>query len=167
MMRTALIGLAGLMVAACEAPAPPPATKAPPAPTAPHWAFAIGKNSVEMAWLTDAETAEAPLRLVCARGEGFLVAAPVFRPIGSEERLSVGAGDDAFALVAVAADGPKGPFVKATGPIEEPLLAALESGRPIAASYGAQTFGPVESPPEAMRRAFADTCRKLGGGTQV
>lgn len=167
MMRAVMIGLMGLTLAACEAPAPAPAAKAPPTVRAPHWAFAIGKNSVEMAWLTDMETADAPLRMVCARGEGFLVAAPAFRPIGSEERLSIGAGDDAFALVAVAAEGPRGSFVKATGPIEEPLLTALESGRPIAASYGAQTFGPVESPPEAMRRAFADTCRKLAGGTPV
>lgn len=164
MARAVLIGLAGLAVAACEAPQ---TTRAPAMASAPHWAFAIGKNSVEMVWLTDTETAESSLRMVCARGEGFLVAAPAFKPVGSEDRLSIGAGDDAFALVAVAADGPQGPFVKATGPIDEPLLAALESGRPIAASYGAQTFGPVDTPPEAMRRAFADTCRKLDGGTQV
>lgn len=164
-MRPVLIGLAGLTLAGCGSP--PPAAKPPPAVSAPHWAFAIGKNSVEVAWLTDVETARAPLRMVCARSDGFLVAVTAFRPIGGEERLSVGAGDDAFALVAVAAEGPEGPFVKATGPIDEPLLAALESGRPIAASYGAQTFGPVDSPPEAMRRAFADTCRKLAGGTRV
>ncbi len=167
MMRALLIGLAGLALAACEAP-PAPDTGAPtPPPTqAPQWAFALGVNSVELAWLTDAATAEAPLRMICARVDGFMVAA-TFKHIESEERLSVGAGGDAFALVAVAAEGSGGPFVKATGPIEESLLAAIESGQPISASYGAQTFGPVEAPPEAMRRAFADTCRKLAGGTRV
>ena len=167
MARLALIALTGLALAGCK-PAPAPA----PAPTASggaHWAFGIGKNSVEMAWVADAATADAPISLVCARGDGIMVVARAFRPIGSEERLTIGAGDDAFALVAVNVADPGATLVRATGPADDALLTAIASGRPISASYGAQHFGPVEAPPQALRRAFADTCRKLNTamGAQV
>lgn len=170
MGRLLLLAAGGLTLAACgrQEPATAPAAPGPPAVAASHWAFAIGKNSVELAWLTDPDaTASAPLRLVCAKGDGFMVAASVFRPVGSEERLSIGAGDAAFALVAVADTDADGPLVRATGAIEEGLLVALESGKPIAASYGAQSFGPVDAPPPALRRAFGETCRKLASKTET
>ena len=165
MGRAVLTGLLGLALAACDKPAAPPV--APPAAPVAQWAFGLGENSVEMAWLTDPAKAEAALRLVCARGDGVMVEAAAFKPIGSEERLSIGAGDTVQALVAVVATSSKGPLVRATGPVEEPFLTALESGQPLAASYGAQTVGPIEAPPAAMRRAFAETCRKLNGGTHA
>ena len=172
MQRLVLIALAGLALVGCspppQEPASAPATNPAPSPSVsePRWAFGVGKNSVEMAWVTDAATAEAPLSLVCARGDGIMVVARAFKPIGSEERLSIGAGSDAFALVAVAAEDPHGPFVRATGAAEPGLLAALESGQPISASYGAQRYGPITTPPPALARAFADTCRKLNGGEE-
>ena len=161
MRGPALIVLAGLALAGCQpAPvaAPAPASKASGAA---HWAFGIGKNSVEMAWIADPATAEAPISLVCARGDGLMVVARAFRPIGSEERLTLGAGDDAFALVATNVADPEATLVRATGPADDALLTALASGRPISASYGAQRYGPIAAPPQALRRAFADTCRKL------
>lgn len=169
MARLALIALTGLALAGCK---PAPVAAPAPAPTASggaHWAFGIGKNSVEMAWVADAATADAPISLVCARGDGIMVVARAFRPIGSEERLTIGAGDDAFALVAVNVADPDATLVRATGPADDALLTAIASGRPISASYGAQHFGPVEAPPQALRRAFADTCRKLNTamGAQV
>lgn len=170
MRRLLLLAVAGLTLTACgrQEPAPAPAAAKSPAGAASHWAFAIGKNSVELAWLTDPEAAaSAPLRLVCARGDGFMVSASAFRPIGSEERLSIGAGDEAFALVAVADADTDGPLVRATGAIDAGLLVALESGEPITASYGAQTFGPVDAPPAALRRAFGETCRKLARETET
>lgn len=167
MRGPALIVLAGLALAGCKpaaAPAPAPAPSA-----AARWAFGVGKNSVEMAWVTDAATAEAPISLVCARGEGLMVVARAFRPIGSEERLTLGAGDDAFALVAGNVADPAATLVRATAPADELLLTAIASGRPISASYGAQRYGPIAAPPPALRRAFADTCRRLNtaGGAQV
>ena len=169
MRRLALIGLAGLALAGCDPSAPavkPASAPVPPSAPEPRWAFGIGKNSVEMAWVTNAATAEAPLSLVCARGDGIMVVAKAFKPNGSEERLSIGAGSDAFALVAVAAEDPHGAFVRATGAAEPGLLAALESGQPISASYGAQHYGPIAAPPTALAHAFADTCRKLNGGEE-
>lgn len=171
MREPVLIALAGLALAGCK-----PAQVAPSGPAAApaqsgeaRWAFGIGKNSVEMAWVTDPATAEAPLSLVCARGDGIMVVARAFKPVGSEERLTIGAGDDAFALVAVAAEDPHGPLVRATGAADDTLLAALSGGLPISASYGAQHYGPIAAPPQALRRAFADTCRKLNtsAGAQI
>lgn len=168
MRGPALIVLAALALAGCKPAATPAPTPSAAASTA-RWAFGVGKNSVEMAWVTNAETAEAPLSLVCARGDGLMVVAKAFRPIGSEERLTLGAGDDAFALVAGNVADPDATLVRATAPADDLLLTAIASGRPISASYGAQHFGPIAAPPQALRRAFADTCRKLNAtaGAQI
>lgn len=163
MRGLALIAIAGLGLAGCK---PAPASPAAPAQAGEaRWAFGIGKNSVEMAWVTNAATADAPISLVCARGDGIMVVARAFHPIGSEERLTIGAGDDAFALVV--AEDPQSAHVSATGPADEAILTAIVSGRPISASYGAQRYGPVKAPPSALRRAFADTCRKLNAGPGI
>lgn len=170
-MRTAAILLTALVLTGCGPGAPAPksapdvVTAAVPGPNG--WAFAIGKNSVELAWMTQAMPGGSPLRLICARGDGIMVVAATLTPIASEERLSVGAGDEPLALVAVAAETPHGAVIRATGPADETFLTALETGGPIAVSYGAQHYGPLAAPAEAMRRAFADTCRKLNAGTPV
>lgn len=170
-MRTAGLVLAALLLASCGAGAPEPASAPAAAPAAtpdPNgWAFAIGKNSVELAWMTETMPGASPLRLICGRGSGIMVEAATLTPIGSEERLSIGAGDEPLALVAVTAETPRGPVIRATGAADEAFLTALEAGGPIAVSYGAQHYGPLASPGEAMRRAFADTCRKLNAGTPV
>lgn len=170
-MRTVAFVLTALVLTGCgpDAPEPKSAPAAAPA-TAPDpngWAFAIGKNSVELAWMTETMPGSSPLRLICARGRGIMVEAATLTPIASEERLSVGAGNEPLALVAVAAQTPRGAVVRATGAADEAFLTALETGGPIAVSYGAQHYGPLAAPAEAMRRAFADTCRKLNAGTSV
>ena len=151
-MRTpALIALAGLALAGCK-----PVPAAAPAPAASgeaHWAFGIGKNSVEMAWVTDAATAEAPISLVCARGDGLMVVAKAFKPVGSDERLTIGAGDDAFALVAINVADPDASLVRATGPADDALLTAIASGRPISASYGASMWRSRAAPTARRGRA--------------
>ena len=170
-MRTAALALTALLLAGCGEDAPErasaPAVTTSPTPDPNGWAFAIGKNSVELAWMTETMPGASPLRLVCARGNGIMVEAATLTPIGSEERLSIGAGDEPLALVAMAAETPRGAIIRATGAADEVFLAALEAGGPIAVSYGAQHYGPLASPGEAMRRAFADTCRKLNAGTPV
>lgn len=168
-MRTALFLLTALLLSACgPAPSEPAAAPAvaPVAKPDPNgWAFAIGENSVEMAWMTETMPDRSPLRLVCARNDGFMVEAGTLTHIASEERLSIGAGDTVVALVAVAAEGPLGPLIRATGAVDEALLTALTDGGPISISYGAQTYGPLAAPGPAVRRAFAETCRKLTAGT--
>lgn len=170
-MRASVFALTALLLAGCgqDAPAPAsaPSVTASPTPDPNGWAFAIGKNSVELAWMTETLPGGSPLRLVCARGGGIMVEAATLTPTGGEERLSIGAGDQPLALVAVAADTRRGAIVRATGAADEVFLAALEAGGPIAVSYGTQHYGPLASPGAAMRRAFADTCRKLNAGTPV
>lgn len=133
-----------------EAPRPAVASKS-------GWVFGMGRNSVEIAHLVGGRPDDIDLRLVCAQGDGFLLLAPKLKPVASEERLTIGAGGDAHALVA--APGKVG--VQAVGPVDETLLKAIESGQPIVINHGAQSAGPYEAPPEALRRGFADTCRKL------
>lgn len=170
-MRTAALALTALLLAGCgpDAPEPKSAPEVAPAaaPDPKGWAFAIGKNSVELAWMTETMPGGSPLRLVCARGGGIMVEAATLTPVASEERLSVGVGHEPLALVAVAAETPHGPVIRATGAADESFLAALDAGGPITVSYGAQHYGPLASPGEAMRRAFAVTCRKLNAGTPV
>jgi len=166
-MRIALASLALMALAGCDQQ---PATRAKeaPAPSAPEaprpavasqsgWVFGMGRNSVEIAHLVGGRPDDIDLRLVCAQGDGFLLLAPGLKAVASEERLTIGAGADAYTLVAAA--GKVG--VQATGPVDEALLRAIESGQPIAVNHGAQSVGPFEAPPEALRRGFADTCRKL------
>ncbi len=168
-MRAAPFLLTALLVTGCgpgpsePAAAPAAAPVATPGPNG--WAFAIGKNSVEMAWMTETMPDGSPLRLVCARNAGLMVEAGTLTHIASEERLSIGAGDTVVALVAVAAEGARGPVIRATGAADEALLTALTDGGPISISYGAQTYGPLAAPGAAVRRAFAETCRKLNAGT--
>ena len=101
-------------------------------------------------------------RLVCAVGQGFLVLLPGLQQVGSEERLTLGAGAVAHGLVATAAET----GVQATGPIDDELLAVFESAEPIGVNHGYQNAGPFE-PPAALRRAFADSCRKLRARGEV
>lgn len=149
-----------LVLAACERPAAKPSAAPVAAPVAPaEWALGMGRTSVEMAHLPpggDHKTAD--LRLVCAEGAGFQVSVPGFTPVASEERLTIGSGDHAFALVATAA-GTTG--VQATGPIADDLLAVFDSGGPISINHGDQNIGPIPAPPDAARRIFTETCRKL------
>jgi len=170
-MRAASCLLAALLLSACgpdpSQPASPPAAAPATTPDPNGWAFAIGKNSVEMAWMTETMPGRSPLRLVCARNDGFMVEAATLTPVASEERLSIGAGDTVVALVAVAGQGAHGPRIRATGPVDEGLLTALTAGGPISISYGAQTYGPLAVAAPALRRAFAETCRKLNAGTPV
>lgn len=167
-MRVTPFILTALLLGACgpdpSEPAAAPAVGPVATPDPNGWAFAIGKNSVEMAWMTETMPGRSPLRLVCARNDGLMVEASTLTHIASEERLSIGAGDTVVALVAVAAEGAHGAVIRATGAADDALLTALTDGGPISISYGAQTYGPLAAPGPAVRRAFAETCRKLNAG---
>ncbi|ATQ43813.1 hypothetical protein [Caulobacter mirabilis] len=142
-----------------ERPAPkaPAAAKAPKVKTNSDWAFGRGQNSVEIVHLPGGDVDRADLRLVCAKGDGFMIWAPTFKRETGRNRLAVEGGGEVQGLVV--ADVAKG--VQATGPITGGLLAIVESGKPLTISHGTQALGPLEAPPEGMRRAFADICRGL------
>jgi uncharacterized membrane protein len=99
----------------------------------------------------------ATIRLFCASRENrLLVNIPSFRPIGSEERLSIGSGEEAMALVADTRGDAQRGGVSGTGEVPD-NLAALVGGR-LSASYGAQRSGPHLAPPQNLSRAFVAAC---------
>jgi uncharacterized membrane protein len=99
------------------------------------------------------------IRLFCpAGGKRLVVNVPGFRPIGSEERLSLGSGGEAAALVADSGGDRQRGGVTGTGAVPD-TLAGLIKG-PVSASYGAQRSGPHPAPPGALSSAFVAACRE-------
>ncbi len=115
------------------------------------------QSSDEGAALVVASGGAPALRLFCPAGAGKLVVnIPAFRPIGSEERLSLGSGSEAVALVADSRGDPQRGGVTGEGPLPAELEALLSG--PVSASYGAQVSGPHAAPPPESVKAFAAAC---------
>jgi hypothetical protein len=153
-MRAALLTVALLSLAACgrdEAPAPA-APEAPPIPSKPP--LVEPPEAPDRLAFIDAGGVER-LSLACEAGE-MKVAVPGFERIGSEDRLTVGAGDEAFAFAAdlqASGDG-----IVAGGATEADLLARLARGEPVSAVYGRQSVGPLQAAQPAALPAFAARC---------
>ena len=79
--------------------------------------------------------------------------------IGSEERLTLGAADEAFGLVADVERG--GPGVHAEAAIDPSFLDHLARTDDISAMYGAQQLGPYPAPTADDRARFIAGCRAL------
>lgn len=161
-MRALLIAAALLPLAACgrdEAaptapveplpePSKPPLVEPPSAP-------------VEMAFV-DASGAER-LQLSCRDDPAALhIVVPGFTPVASEDRLTIGAGDEAFAHVADLEAS--APGVVGGGPIDAGLMDRLGRGEPVQAVYGAQNVGPLSAARPEDLAAFAQRCRGLATG---
>ncbi len=126
-----------------EVTAPPPAKLA--------WDYAGGE-------LTLREEGADVISLACFEGREMLVRVAQFSPVGSEERLSVGAGNTVLTLVASPDENNDPPTVKAVGKVNDDFLRAVTEGRKVAANYGAQDMGPLEGPPADMAARFAADC---------
>lgn len=101
------------------------------------------------------------LNLACVPDPGRLAASvPDFSPRGSEERLTLGAGDELTVLVVDPA-AQSGAGVRGEAPLPEAWLTRFAGGARVGASYGAQTLGPVDGPPPAVAARFVETCRAL------
>lgn len=154
MKLPALPAIAAALLAGCgRAPEDSASPTAAPA-EAGGWDL---RSSGEGVTLALASGGGAALRLSCPAGRRQLtVTVAAFEPIASEERLSIGSGGDAHALVADSrGDGKRG-GVTASGPVPA-NLAALLAG-PVSASYGAQASGPHEAPPADLAAAFVAAC---------
>lgn len=150
---------------ACQQPAEPAPAPAPvPEPAPPTMPSADWQSisSGEGVGLSLIQAGQLVITLSCLRSpEGFRVTVPGFTKIASEERLSVGAGDEAFVLVAdLALDQPG---VVATGEIPTGFLDRIEQGGAVSASYGAQTSGPHPAPSAEQARTFLTDCREIAG----
>lgn len=98
------------------------------------------------------------MHLFCENGGGLLVNVNAFRPIGSEERLSLGSGDTVVALVADPAGDANRGGVTGTGAVPAELAAILAGAAGLSASYGAQSTGPLPPVPDDVTRAFVRGC---------
>ncbi|HYC68614.1 hypothetical protein [Brevundimonas sp.] len=152
-MRTVLLAAALLGLAACgreEAPTAP--VEPAPIPSKPPLVQPPETPAATPGRLTLVDGLGAPvLHLSCDdRAEALIIHVPGFEPIGSEDRLTLGVGDEAFAFVADLQAS--GPGVTAGGAAEADLFARMRRGEPVRAVYGAQSVGPARaSSPEALR----------------
>jgi hypothetical protein len=101
--------------------------------------------------------------IACMRAPaGLRAESDRFQPVMSEDRFTIGAGDEAYALAAdLQAGRERG--VEASGDIPGDLLNRIEAGGEIAFNYGAQNLGPFPAVPEADREAFVTDCREMAG----
>ncbi len=161
-MRHAALA-AGLLLAlaACEREEPPAA--APEAPAAPEPEARVPAETAERLAFVDA-TGAPRLLLDCLADPAPVLRATVagFEKIMSEDRLTVGAGDEAFALAADLSAA--GPGVTASGAIDRDLLRRIADGQPVRAVYGAQSVGPLEPADGIAPGSFVVRCRDLAGG---
>lgn len=169
MRSTAAAAVALLLAVACSDRAPPeagddssPAAASPepaeaPAAGAPGWNLQSSGGGVALALLGG--SGEALVRLFCPAGrQVLLVNVPEFKPVGSEERMSLGSGGQVVVLVADSSGDPQRGGVSAAGPTPDNLAALI--GGPVAVNYGAQDSGPHPAPPAQAARAFAAACGK-------
>lgn len=152
----------------CGRPADPAAPAADPAAPAPapgpapirqglSWQLVSSGEGSALA-LLDA-SGEPVMQWACMSGPArMIVRVQPFDPIGSEERLTIGVDDEAYALVA--ASTKPGPGVQAEGAVDEGLLQRLQTATSVGAVYGAQTLGPHIPPSREQAEAFARTCRE-------
>jgi hypothetical protein len=94
------------------------------------------------------------MKIACDRKAGLTVHGAQFKPVGSEERMSLGAGDVVVTLVAT----PDGAAVKGEGPVDPDFLRAFAEGRKVAVNYGYQNMGPYDGPPPDLAAPFVAAC---------
>ena len=121
-----------------------------------HWVLQPGAGSTVLVLQT--QTGSPILSLTCSSGKNRLqINVPGFTPIGSEERMSFGSGDEVEALVADFRGDRRLGGVSAAGAVPANLAALM--GGPVSASYGSQTSGPHPAAPPAIVTAFVAACR--------
>ena len=135
--------------------APPAAGPPAQAPAAGGWDLQSAGEGSALVLLS--ASGEPAVRLFCtAAADRLLVNVPGFRPVGSEERMSVGSGGEVVALVADTRGDRHRGGVTGTGDVPA-NLAVLIAG-PVAVNYGAQNSGPHPAPPADLARSFVLAC---------
>ncbi|HEY0625171.1 MAG TPA: hypothetical protein VGD10_00400 [Allosphingosinicella sp.] len=97
------------------------------------------------------------LTLRC-NGGNLAARAETFKPIGSEDRFSLGLDDEPITLVADPTRQ-SGPGVTAEGPAPDNLSTLLGSARALSAVYGTQQVGPHPAPSTQAAAALAANCK--------
>jgi hypothetical protein len=138
-----------------------PPIKGPPLSKPLRWAASSSGEGNAIVLIEGEDTAV--LRIACLRDKGLVVYGERLKHVGSEERMSVGAGDTIATLVATAATDRSPPTVKGEGAIDEDFIRAVGEGRKIAVNYGYQNMGPFDGPPAEMAQNFVTGCKDGGG----
>ena len=138
---------------------------AAPAPAAVEqsgWSFRPGASGATLSY---DDQGRAVISLTCPKDDGRLVVnVPAFKPIGSEERFSLGSGETVVTLVAdVHGNAARG--VTASGPQPDEIKALLFT--PLRASYGAQSVGPYPAVPIEVQRPFIGACSESATAARV
>jgi hypothetical protein len=100
------------------------------------------------------------LRLACVRPSTVSLNVPRFRIVRSEERLTLGLGDQAPVFVADTMGDPRA-GVEARAPLRPELLDGLASATALSVVYGDQRVGPHLPPDPDSARAFTSACRQI------
>lgn len=150
-----------LLLAACgEAETPPPVSPPAPPPAQAGWSLVSSDEGVTLRLEQDGGLTAS---LACLRAPARLQAATDrFTPVMSEDRFTIGAGGEAYALAADLEAG-REEGVEAFGDIPADLLDRLQTGGEIAFNYGAQNLGPFPAVTEADITAFVAECRAIAG----
>lgn len=93
-----------------------------------------------------------------AASDELLLNVPAFRAVASEERMTLGAGETATALVADFRGDHRRGGVSATGPVPSELEWIL-AGPQIHINHGSQNAGPFPAPPAKLAARFTTACR--------
>jgi hypothetical protein len=98
------------------------------------------------------------LSIACLRTPRRLIAsAPGFKAIGSEDRFSLGLGEEPVTLVADPTRQEKS-GVTAEGAVPASFGKLLDEAKQVSALYGSQQIGPHPAPGEALKEALARDC---------
>lgn len=132
-----------------------------PAPAESQWTMQASATAGAAIVLTD-EGGKEVFRLACRRSPADLYAAvPLLRRVGSEDRLTLGAGDE-LAVLVVSMEGPE-EGLRATGARQPAFVSALAEGRAISFAYGQRQ---ITLPPLRLdvRTDFAAACQDQAHG---
>ena len=127
--------------------------------------WVLQRGPAEAALTFGGSDGNAVISVICTRSAGLIVNVPAFRPIGSEERLSFGAGGKVVALVADTAGDKVRGGVSGEGPVPDELKQLIIA--PLSASYGAQTSGPHEQPADSIAGPFLRACSEFQTAVRV
>ena len=121
----------------------------------PNWELLSSGEGVSLALGTAGMPAI--IRLFCPSAENMLkVNVQSLRPIGSEERLTIGTGKYAATLVADTRGDLDLGGVSGIGAVPDNVAALF--GGPLMINYGAQNSGPHIAPPQNLAKDFVTAC---------
>jgi hypothetical protein len=129
----------------------------PLAPAARRWDSAASGEGDALFYVSP--SGDRTLTLFCPAGSAdLLVNVPSFRPVGSEERMSFGAGGTVVALVADTRGDRQRGGVSGRGPVPDELAAILTDRAGVSVNYGSQNSGPHAAIPAELAQAFLSGC---------